>query len=319
MASSRESASVDEREKISFKFTENSDGETSEEEYQTKDDDESQDDSDDSSEDEEQDDEEDDDSSEAKKRNVSLPEENPLSRIKNKIRRRELYEKYLEEKKKKKLEEKARKKKLAQELGDDAPPKQIPRTIENTREVDDTMVQEDDEEVLQDEALDEFASYFNKEKQPKLIITTSDNYHEKTVRFCKEFSETIPNCEFKTRNRMSIKKMCTAASEKGYTDLLIVNEDRRKPNGLLVIHLPNGPTANFKLSSVKYLKEIKKKVPSSQHRPEVILNNFNTRLGHSIGRMLAALYHYDPEFKGRRVITFHNQRDYIFFRHHRCV
>lgn len=55
----------------------------------------------------------------------------------------------------------------------------------------------------------------------------------------------------------------------------------------------------------------------SSHRPEVILNNFGTRLGHSVGRMLASIFHYDPEFKGRRVVTFHNQRDYIFFRHHR--
>uniref|UniRef100_T1HZK0 Brix domain-containing protein n=1 Tax=Rhodnius prolixus TaxID=13249 RepID=T1HZK0_RHOPR len=55
----------------------------------------------------------------------------------------------------------------------------------------------------------------------------------------------------------------------------------------------------------------------NKHRPEVILNNFTTRLGTSVARMLASLFHYDPEFKGRRVVTFHNQRDYIFFRHHR--
>lgn len=57
----------------------------------------------------------------------------------------------------------------------------------------------------------------------------------------------------------------------------------------------------------------------STHRPEVILNNFNTRLGLTIGRMFASLFHYDPQFRGRRVVTFHNQRDYIFFRHHRYV
>lgn len=26
-----------------------------------------------------------------------------------------------------------------------------------------------------------------------------------------------------------------------------------------------------------------------------------------------------PEFVGRRVVTFHNQRDFIFFRHHRYI
>ena len=27
----------------------------------------------------------------------------------------------------------------------------------------------------------------------------------------------------------------------------------------------------------------------------------------------------DPEFQGRQVVTFHNQRDYIFVRHHRYI
>jgi len=29
------------------------------------------------------------------------------------------------------------------------------------------------------------------------------------------------------------------------------------------------------------------------------------------------LFPQNPEFEGRRVITFHNQRDFVFFRHHR--
>lgn len=55
----------------------------------------------------------------------------------------------------------------------------------------------------------------------------------------------------------------------------------------------------------------------TEHSPEVILNNFSTRLGHSIGRLLAALFPQDPQFVGRQVVTFHNQRDFIFFRFHR--
>ena len=51
----------------------------------------------------------------------------------------------------------------------------------------------------------------------------------------------------------------------------------------------------------------------------MILNNFTTRLGHSVARMLAALLPHDPQFKGRQVVTFHNQRDFIFFRRHRYI
>lgn len=51
--------------------------------------------------------------------------------------------------------------------------------------------------------------------------------------------------------------------------------------------------------------------------PEVVLNNFTTRVGHIIARMLAAVFPHDPQFTARRVVTFHNQRDFIFFRQHR--
>jgi len=118
----------------------------------------------------------------------------------------------------------------------------------------------------------------------------------------------------------------------------------------MVTHLPSGPTAFFKISGVVMGKELavslscfcfccfcfccfcfvclvnshwmahitsQNRGEISEHRPELILNGFNTRLGHSVGRMFAALLPHDPQFKGRQVITFHNQRDFIFVRFHR--
>ena len=52
----------------------------------------------------------------------------------------------------------------------------------------------------------------------------------------------------------------------------------------------------------------------TSHKPELILNNFDTMLGRRVGRLFASLFCQDPNFRGRRVVTFHNQRDYIFFR-----
>lgn len=115
-----------------------------------------------------------------------------------------------------------------------APPKQIPRTIESTREPDETMVDPEDEEVKIDESLDEMSSYFRKEIVPKILITTSDNPHTKTIRFCRELKQTIPNAEFRWRNRSSVKKMVKAAIARDYTDILIVNEDWRKPSNSLI-------------------------------------------------------------------------------------
>jgi ribosome production factor 1 len=55
------------------------------------------------------------------------------------------------------------------------------------------------------------------------------------------------------------------------------------------------------------------------HTPELLLNNFETRLGHTVGRMFAALFPQVPQFQGRQAVTFHNQRDFIFFRRHRYI
>ncbi|CAK5084512.1 unnamed protein product [Meloidogyne enterolobii] len=98
---------------------------------------------------------------------------------------------------------------------------------------------------------------------------------------------------------------------------LVVHEDRKRPNGIALIHLPEGPTAYFKINSLKYTKEIKDAGESTDHYPEIILNNFRTRVGKTISRMFECLFPQKPDFIGRRVITLHNQRDYVFFRHHR--
>lgn len=240
-----------------------------------------------------------------------------VSKIKNKQRRQEAYAKLKHEKQKAKKVERKKRQKEYESLGENAPPKKAPRTLENTREPDSTMVDPEDEEVKLDVQMDEMAPFFNRETEPKILITTGDNPHTKTLRLCKEMRQSIPNATFYRRQRASIKKLVTAAGKRDFTDIVIINEDRRQPDQLLVVHLPNGPTAYFRLSGVKFCKDIKHRAQISQHRPEVILNNFGTRLGHSVGRMIASLFHYDPEFVGRRVVTFHNQRDYIFFRHHR--
>ncbi|XP_046912932.2 ribosome production factor 1 [Dermatophagoides farinae] len=209
--------------------------------------------------------------------------------------------------------EKRLRRKRKKELG---LPKQVPRTIENTRTPNDDQVDADDEEIHLDESLDEMATYFSKQIPPKVLITSSHNSHRRTIRFCRELRDTITASELRWRKKCPMKKLVKCANDRGYTDILVVNEDWSKPNGLLHIHLPNGPTAFYRLSSIRYCKEIKNRASYNNSHPEIIVNNMTTRLGHSIGRMLASLFHFEPQFRGRKVVTFHNQRDYIFFRHH---
>jgi len=246
-----------------------------------------------------------------------------ISEIKSKIRRQQEWVKLKREKKKEKRKRQDLRRKEREEMGDEAPPKMVPKTIDSMREFDETTVggkegDEDDEEVEHDIVNDEFKDYFDKTYEPKVLITSCDNPHTRTIAFIKELSRIIPNSDAKWRNNSSVKKMVKDSIKNGYTDVVIINEDNRNPNGLLISHLPDGPTAHFKLSNVKITKDIRRSWREiTAHRPEVILNNFTTRLGHGVARMMAALFHYQPQFTGKRVVTFHNQRDYIFFRHHR--
>ncbi|XP_077389484.1 ribosome production factor 1 [Festucalex cinctus] len=251
---------------------------------------------------------------------VVFPPTFSVSEIKNKQRRHLMFMKLKQEKRKQKMELKKKKKRQEKLLGKNAPPKQVPKTIENQRVYDETTVDPEDEEVTFDEATDEFSAYFNGITNPKVLITTSDRPRGRTVKFCEQLATVIPNAHVYYRRGLALKRIIPQCIARDFTYLIVVNEDRKVPNGLVLCHLPEGPTAHFKVSSVRLRKELKRRGKDpTEHSPEVILNNFTTRLGHSIGRMFAALFPQNPQFVGRQVATFHNQRDFIFFRFHRYI
>jgi ribosome production factor 1 len=41
-----------------------------------------------------------------------------------------------------------------------------------------------------------------------------------------------------------------------FTDVIVVNEDFKTPSGLLLVHLPDGPTAYFRLTSMRTRKQV---------------------------------------------------------------
>jgi len=137
--------------------------------------------------------------------------------------------------------------------------------------------------------------------------------------FVQELLGIFPNSVYYSRRGYPVKAICDSAIRNEYTDVMFLHEDGGVLNSVMLVHLPHGPTATFKLSNVIMPKEIPNHAKASNHRPEVILNHFDTRLGHRIGRMLGALFDQEPNFNGRRVVTFHNQRDFVFFRHHRYI
>jgi ribosome production factor 1 len=249
------------------------------------------------------------------------------SGIKNKIARSELYgklkhHKALERKKKRVARQKEEERALA--AGETPKPRQVPKTIENQRVRDETFVEAGDEEVAEEDAEDEFASYFSQSTSPKVIITTSRKPSGEMFKFLENLFTVVPNAYYYARRAYTVQEIQKHAATRGFTDLLVFNENKKfshgaRVNGLLHVHLPEGPTCLYRLSSLVLTKKIKNHGRATNHYPELILNNFSTRMGHRVGRMFASVFPQRPEFNGRRVVTFHNQRDFIFFRHHRYI
>lgn len=164
--------------------------------------------------------------------------------------------------------------------------------------------------------MDEFNQILNDALPVKILITTSIKPPTKIYDLIRELMMIFHNINFYPRHQMKLDDVYKYARELNYTHVIVV----RFTHGweFLVRHL-DGPLAVFKITSVQYQKEIKHHGLATEHVPELILNNFDSKVGVRVGRMLASLFPQNPEFKGRRVVTFHNQRDFIFFRHHRYI
>ncbi|CBY23608.1 unnamed protein product [Oikopleura dioica] len=247
----------------------------------------------------------------------SGPDMSRLKDIKHKQKRTDMYLNLLRQKRRQKMKERKQRKMARLESGEKAEEK---KTIESMRKFDETTVEPDDAEVDWEEQNDELSDYFNNGTVPKILIMTRNAPKGPMVKMCHELLKTIPNSQFFFRQGFALKKIIPQAIKKGFTAMIVVSADRKwVPNDLKIIYLPGGPTAHFKMSSVRLREKTKGGDTPTTHLPELILNNFKSRLGRRIGRMFAALFPQVPEFEGRQVVTFHNQRDYIFFRQHRYI
>ncbi|KAK6200191.1 anticodon-binding protein [Scheffersomyces amazonensis] len=239
-----------------------------------------------------------------------------LKNIKNKQRRQKVFAELKHAKNKErhtKRSERAKEERADPTLREERLATNIPETIESKRVYDETITAEV-------EGVDEFAQYFLSGKQPKILLTTSENAKKVAYEFADILMDFLPNVTFiKRKKEYSMVEIAQYASKRDFTELIVINEDKKKVTGLTFIHLPEGPTFYFSITSLRDTKQIEGHGRATNHIPELVLNNFNTRLGKTIGRLFQSIFPHTPEIQGRQVITLHNQRDYIFFRRHRYV
>lgn len=253
------------------------------------------------------------------------PKEKP-SLMKNKLRRQELVEARRVRLAMVKKELRHRKAVLCTEKGMPMK-KQVPLSLDLKRDYDATLdahkkIESAAEDLVHAETLDEFQGHLDGRRAVSVAITTSVRPRGKdTITFATDLVDIFGGAmRYVARGDLAIKPLIARCIQEGYTSLLVLHEDRRQLTHLLTIALPSGPSAWFRLTEVCTRKNlVGAGKPLTGVPPEVILNNFRTRLGRRIGRMLQTNLNAAENLRARQVVTFHNQRDFIFFRAHRYI
>lgn len=152
-------------------------------------------------------------------------------------------------------------------------------------------------------------------EDPKIMVTTSRDPSSKLKQFAKEIRLMFPNSQRINRGNYEIKQLVDACRANDVTDLILLHEHRGVPDGIIVCHLPYGPTAYFNLSNVIMRHDIPDVGKMSEAYPHLIFNKFSSKLGKRVMNILKYLFPV-PKDDSKRVLTFSNDEDYISFRHH---
>lgn len=140
--------------------------------------------------------------------------------------------------------------------------------------------------------------------EPKVLLTTSRDPSSRLAQFAKEVKLLIPGAVRVNRGGMVVSELVGSCRKNQYTDIVVLHEHRGEPDGLVVSHLPFGPTAYFSLSGAV----LRHDVQASQRRdgeaddpdvesigkmkeaaPHLIFDRFSSKLGLRVSTILKHL------------------------------
>jgi len=232
-----------------------------------------------------------------------------MIRRQQRIRREYLYRKALEEQKRAVTEKKEKLKKSLDENSEIATElRQGALRLQSVLEWDDLS----SEQITSHED-DEYR--WAGVEDPKIVITTSREPSSRLKMFAKELKLIFPNSQRLNRGNYEMKQLIDSCRANDVSDFIVIHETRGEPDGLVICHLPYGPTAYFQLLNTVMRHDIPNMGTMSEAYPHLIFHNFKSRLGRRVMNILKYLFPV-PKEDSKRVITFANEDDYISFRHH---
>lgn len=149
---------------------------------------------------------------------------------------------------------------------------------------------------------------------PKLFLTTSGDPSPRLIALAKEMKLLFPNCTRVNRGHLSLNSIVEMCRANNVTDMIILHETRGEPDGMIISHLPYGPTAYFALYNVVLRQDVRPKTKMSLAFPHLVFHNFSTTLGERVMNILKFLFPV-PKDESPRTIAFYNENDFISFRH----
>ncbi|KAL0234135.1 hypothetical protein PCE1_001173 [Barthelona sp. PCE] len=229
-----------------------------------------------------------------------------MIRTANRMRRDFLYRKNVESREKSKIEQKQRIKEALE--SSTALPGQY-------REGAEDMLHEMQNEDELTEKMDMDDEYSNAtERDPSIMITTCRNPSSRLMKFAKELRLIFPNAERMNRGNIIVPELVDIARRYDVTDLIVCHEHQGVPDGLIISHMPYGPTAYFALENTILRHDLEDVEKLSEAYPKLIFEGFSTELGARVTNILKYLFPV-PKPLSKRLMVFNNTEDYISFRH----
>lgn len=157
-------------------------------------------------------------------------------------------------------------------------------------------------------------------QDPRIMLTTSRSPSSKLMQFAKEMKLLFGTTAIRVnRGNHQIHQLVEACKSNNASDLVIIHETRGRPDGIIISHMPYGPTAYFGLMNVVPRHDIGDDSigPMSLQNPHLLFHEFSTKLGDRVQTILKHLFP-PPKLDSTRVLTFANNNDYISFRYVVC-
>jgi len=145
--------------------------------------------------------------------------------------------------------------------------------------------------------------------------------------FCRDMADSLTTCEYQPNVRgRTANKILKDARSGHFSHVMFVSEPSQYGAGksgicsVSLMDVEGGPALLFKVQSYIVKSGIKNSTVNTPHEPEIFLSGFTSKMGTLTSNLLShAMANQAPNFKGRKVMTLMNKRDFIFFRLHRYI